>query len=146
MPGMIEHGLATAFGFVTKPVGAAITVAALSAIVGGGLWAKNWWAGIEAKDDTIESLNGQVTTLTVDLRTAQLDAANARIAFQRREADLQNQVQVASGEAAQQRQRAVRLAARIEELRHEETGPLAPVLVRALDGVRDDLRGFTPVA
>ncbi len=121
----IEHGLAATLGFVTKPLGAAVTAVALTGAVAGGLY-------------------GTITELTTDLHTSEQNAADARVAHGRQVADLQNQVQVNANEARSARIRATRLTVRLEALQHEETGPLAPVLVRALDGVRDDLRGFSP--
>lgn len=143
---VIEHGLATAIGFVTKPVGAAIATVAIASAVGGVVYVKHWWAGIEAKDDTITQQGEQLMQLAGNLRDSEQAAAEARLTFQRRETDLQNQIQVAAGEARSQRVRASRLAARIEELRGyapDQTGPLAPVLRDAFDSVRDDLRGLT---
>lgn len=144
MTGMIENALGHTVGFVTRPVGAAITAAALVGITTGYFSLRDWWHDQEAKDGTITELTGQVTELTGDLQQAELDAAAARTNFERREADLQNQVTVNAREATLQRLRAVRLTARIEALQNEETGPLSPVLVHALDSVRDDLRGFSP--
>ena len=143
---MIENGLATALGFVTKPVGAAVTAVALAGAVGGGLYVKHWWDNVQSLDETVAEQSGQINDLTHDLQQSELNAASARTAFARQLADFQNQVTVSRREASAQRMRAGRLAERLAELQNEETGPLAPVLIHALDSVRDDLRGLTPVA
>lgn len=143
----IEHGLASAIGWVTKPAGAAIATVALAGVVGGGIYAKNWWDGVVAKDQVIANLNLSVTNLNASLRDVEQAAAASRLAFERRETDLQNQINIASSAAEAQRYRAVRLAERIEEIRNvspDQNGLLAPVLRSALDGVRDDLRGVSP--
>ena len=144
MPGMIENALGVGIGFVTKPIGAAVTAVALTAVIGGGLYVKNWWDGVQEMDETITAQSGQIDTLRLDLHASEQNAADARVVFGRRVADLQNQIRINSEEAATQRRRAVRLAVRIQELQHEETGPISPVLVHALNSVRDDLRGFSP--
>lgn len=143
---MIEHGLASAIAFVSRPVGAAAAAIALTGVVAGGLYVKNWWDGIQALDETVTTQQGTITTLRTDLQTSERNAAEARSTYERRITDLQNQNAVSQNEARNQRIRAARLTARLEELQHEQTGPLAPVLIRALDGVRDDLRGTIPVA
>lgn len=141
---LVEHGLASAIGFVTKPIGAAVTAVAVTALVGGGIYVKNWWDGVQQMDETILAQTGTITTLRTDLHSSEQHAADARVEFGNRIADLQHQVQTNAQEASWQRSRNQRLAARLEALQHEETGPLAPVLVSALNGVRDDLRGLSP--
>lgn len=144
MPGIVEHGLGTVIGFVTKPVGMAVTGIVIAGVVAGGVTVKNWWDNVQLMDDTIAEQTGTIGGLRADLRTSEANAADARTEFGRREDDLERQLSISRQEASDQRLRVRRLAARIEELQHEETGPIAPVLVHALDSVRDDLRGFTP--
>lgn len=141
---LIENGLAVALGFVTKPLGAAVTAVALAGAVGGGLYVKNWWDGIQSLDETVEAQAGTITGLRTDLRSSELNAASARTTYERRIADLQNQNTAVQSEARNQRLRNVRLLDRLAELQREETGPISPVLVSALNSVRDDLRGFSP--
>ena len=144
MPGIIEHALGAGIGFVTKPVGMAVTAIALVGVTAGGMAVKNWWDDVQQMDETIAARDGTIITLRTNLQTSEQNAAAARVSFGQQIADLRNQIQTREQEASWQRARTVALARRIRELQNEENGPLAPVLAVALDSVRDDLRGLSP--